>query len=366
MQNHRFFARARRVGVLAVVLSLAWTAVAFGQQIGGGSTPVIQTASAVPTVVLPPPTTTTLPPPTTTTVAPTTTAVTRPKPTVTAPARKRVLARPVPVLAGSIDAFRGLGTWVDVYDWSNEYTNGKPSVGVADVDRMADDGVQTMYIQAAKQESANDVVDPDLLIPMINRAHARGMAVVAWYLPTFEDEARDLTRLLAISNLKVDGIGVDIESRSVSDANTRTQRLVDLSVALRQQLPGRPIAAVVMPPVATDVINPSFWPGFPWHDIQPLYDVWMPMDYWTLRKSDSPYRDAYRYTAENIDRLRADLGVASAVVHPVGGIGDTTTDADADGYERAAIERGVIGGGLYDFRTTANSLYAGLSRFRVG
>ena len=365
MQHSRLLARARRVGVLTAVLMFASTAIAFGQQLGGGSTPVIQTASAVPTVVLEPSTTTTLPP-TTTTVAPTTTAVTQPQVTVTTAPRKRVLARPIPVLAGSIDAFRGLGTWVDVYDWSNEYTNGKPSVGVADVDRMADDGIQTMYIQAAKQESANDIVDANLLIPMINRAHARGMAVVAWYLPTLQDEARDLSRLLAISQLKVDGIGVDIESRAVSDPNDRTQRLVDVSVALRQQLPGRPIAAIVMPPVATDVINPSFWPGFPWHDIQPLYDVWMPMDYWTLRKSDSPYRDAYRYTAENIDRLRSDLGAPAAVVHPVGGIGDTTTDADADGYERASLERNVIGGSLYDFRTTADSLYAGLHRFRVG
>jgi len=364
MQDHRLVARARVVAVLTAVLMFASVAVAIGQQLGSAETPSIITASAVPTIVVPPSTTTTTAPPPPTTESSTTTAP-KPKPTVTTRPRARLAARSAPVLAGSIDAFRGLGTWVDVFDWSNEFTNNKPSVGVASVDKMADEGVQTLYIQAAKQESANDIVDPNLLLPMIDRAHARGMAVVAWYLPTLEDVARDLTRLLAISRLKVEGIGVDIESRKVSDANERSRRLADLSAALREQLPGRPIGAIVMPPVATDVINPSFWPGFPWHELRPLYDVWMPMDYWTFRSSDSPYRDAYRYTAENIDRLRADLGMPNAVVHAIGGIGDTTTDADADGYERAAIEHGSIGGGLYDFRTTADSQYPGLRRFRV-
>jgi hypothetical protein len=364
MQDHRWLSRARVVAFFTALLMLASVAVAVGRQLGGPAAPAIITASAVPTVMLPPSTTTTVPP-TTTTLAPTTTVAPRPAAPATTTPRVRALARAAPVLAGSIDAFRGLGTWVDVFDWSNEYTNNKPTVGVAAVDKMADLGVQTLYIQAARQESQNDIVDPNLLIPMINRAHARNMAVVAWYLPTLEDVGRDLTRLLAISRLNVEGIGVDIESRKVGDAAERSRRLVDISAALREQLPGRAIAAIVMPPVATDVINPSFWPGFPWHELRPLYDLWMPMDYWTLRNRDSEYRDAYRYTAENIDRLRADLGVPSAVVHPIGGIGDTTTDADADGYERASLERGAIGGGLYDYRTTADSLYPGLRRFRV-
>jgi hypothetical protein len=363
--QHRWAARARIVALLTALLTLASVAVAVGRQLGGPAAPDVLSAGAVPTSLLPPPTTTTLPPPTTTTVAPPTTAAPKPRPTTTAAPRKRLTARTVPVLAGSIDAFRGLGTWVDVFDWSNEFTGSKPTVGVSSVDKMADLGVQTLYIQAARHDSVNDIVDPDRLLPMIDRAHARGMAVVAWYLPTLEDPAHDLTRMLAMARLRVDGLGVDIESRKVADAGERSRRLVELSAALRDQLPGRPISAIVMPPVATDVINPSFWPGFPWHELRPLYDVWMPMDYWTFRNTSSGYRDAYRYTAENIDRLRADLGAPAAVVHPIGGIGDTSTDADNDGYVRASIERGSIGGGLYDFRTTADSMYGVLRRFRV-
>jgi hypothetical protein len=191
------------------------------------------------------------------------------------------------------------------------------------------------------------------------------MAVVAWYLPTLENVALDLNRLLASARLNVEGIGIDIESRKVADAAERSRRLVELSAAAREQLPGRPIAAVIMPPVVTDVINPAFWPGFPWKELKPLYDLWMPMNYWTFRTQSSGYRDAYRYTAENIDLTRRNLGDANAVVHAIGGIGDTTTTADIDGYYRASAERRGIGGGLYDYRTTGDALYPGLQRFRI-
>src|SRR3712207_7930829 len=61
--------------------------------------------------------------------------------------------------------------------------------------------------------------------------------------------------------------------------------------------------------------------------------------YTTLfRSQSSGYRDAYRSTAENIDRTRRNLGDASVVVHAIGGIGDTTTVEDVDAYHRASVE----------------------------
>lgn len=359
--------RARVVALAVALTVVASVAIAAGREMGGAPVQTRLAIAPVPTVVLPPPTTTTLPPPTTTTIAPTTTAVPAPKPAAKPAARARTIppVRLAPVLAGSIDAFRGFGSWLDVFDWSNEFTGGKPAAGIAAIDRMAELGTQTLYIQTARQDSPNEIVDPALLKSLIDRAHLRGMAVVAWYLPTLEDVAFDLTRVLASARLNVEGIGIDIESRKVADAAERSRRLVELSAAAREQLPGRQIAAVIMPPVVTDIINPSFWPGFPWSQLKPLYDLWMPMDYWTLRKVDSGYRDAYRYTAENIDLTRKNLGDPNAVVHAIGGIGDTTTTDDIDGYYRASAERGGIGGGLYDYRTTGDALYPGLQRFRI-
>ena len=313
-------------------------------------------------------TTTTLPPPTTTTAPP-------PPP----PAPVQAAAAPVPaalppvarlrtdaaLMPGNPLAFAGLGAWLDVYDWSNEFTNGHPTVGPADVDRMADLGVQTLYIQTAKKSSVNDVVDPDLLRPLLAHAHGHGMRVIAWYAPTFEDPRLDLRRMVASAALGVDGVGVDIESRVVQDVTERNARLVDLSVALRQHLPNLPIAAIPMPAVLLEVINPNFWPGFPYKDLSPAYDAWMPMDYWSGRTQASGYRDAYRYTAENIDRLRAQLSNPNVAVHPVGGIGDGTSEADVDAFHRAAAERNAIGGSVYDYHTTADALWPHLQSFRA-
>lgn len=313
---------------------------------------------------------------TTTTVAPTTTAAPsttaapappttrRPTPATTAPRRPAVRVTPVPLPTGALAEYRGLGAWIDVFDWTATYTNGNPGVGTADIDRMADLGVQSLYVQAARHDSASDVQEPERLMPLIDRAHARGMRVVVWYLPTFEDVAKDLRRLLAIARLPVEGVAVDIESRVVADAAERSRRLVDLSHQLRRSLPGRAIGAIVLPPVVTDVINTNYWPGFPWKEIVPDYDVWMPMGYWTNRTQASGYRDAYRYTAENIDRLRANLGLPGAPVHAIGGIGDKTTAADIEGYHRASVERAGIGGSLYDYRTTGEALWPHLQRFR--
>ena len=260
--------------------------------------------------------------------------------------------------------YSGLGTWVDVYDWSATFNRGTERVSVADIDRMADAGMQTLYIQTSKWDAPSDVLEPETLIPMISRAKQRGMTVVAWYLPTFENLQADLNRLVAGARIPgVDALAVDIESTKLADDAERSRRLVDLSNQLRTALPNTALGGCVYPPVVTDVINPNLWSGFPWQSIAPIYDVWMPMSYQSMRASDSEWRNAYRYTAENIDRLRGHVG-ANALVHTIGGIADETTAQDVDGILRAAVERHAIGGSLYDWRTTGAGLYGPLQRFR--
>jgi hypothetical protein len=329
---------------------------------------VVATSS---TSTIPTTTTTAAPPPPTTqaTAPPTTAPPVRAAATPVTAAPRVFAAAPTlrtdaPLVPGDPSRFGGFGAWIDVYDWSNEYTGGKPVVGPRDVDRMADLGVQALYVQATKQASANDVVDPQLLRPIINRAHERGLRVIVWYVPSLEDPAKDLHKLLAIASLGVEGVGVDIESRAVGDVAERNRRLVDLSIALRQHLPSVPLAAVVMPAVLLEVVNPNFWPAFPYRELAPAYDAWMPMDYWTSRKQDSGYHEGYRYTAENIDRLRAQLGRPDLPVHPIGGIGDTSSTDDIDGFHRAAAERNALGGSIYDYRTTGDALWSHLQPFR--
>jgi len=139
---------------------------------------------------------------------------------------------------------------------------------------------------------------------------------------------------------------------------------VALAGALRQTMPGRALGAIVLPPVVLDVINPHYWPAFPWTQLVPDFDVWLPMAYWTERSQASGYRSSYRYTDENITRLRQHLRLPAAPVHLIGGIGDRTIPADVDGMRRVAVAHGVLGSSLYDWRTTGAGLWPYLQAFR--
>jgi hypothetical protein len=305
--------------------------------------PVVTTRARATTSTVATTTTSTIPP---TTLPPTTSPP--PPPPTTAPP-PRVLAQ----LPAHVDAYRGLGTWVDVYDWSAAFGKDGALVTPATVDAMAAAGVQTLYIQTAKWDVPDPVLEPDRLVPIIRRARDLGLRVVAWYMPGLVDPASDMAHMIASTKLGVDGIAVDIEFRRVSDTAERNRRLIDLSQSMRRALPNQSIGAIVLPPVVLDKINPNYWPGFPWHELAPFYDVWLPMAYWTNRTSSSGYRDAYRYSWENVTLVRQHLGIAGAPVHLIGGIGDETSAADIGGMLRASSEHGVLGASLYDWRTTA-------------
>jgi len=264
--------------------------------------------------------------------------------------------------AFTFDPYSGLGTWIDVYDWSETYGGG--AVGIADIDRMASLGVQTVYIQATRWDAETPILEPERLLSLINRARARGMHVVAWYLPDLSDLNNDMQRLTAIASLPIDGLGIDIESRSVEDVNARNQQLLSLSAWLRSQLPGQVLSAIVLPPVIMEDVNPYYWPDYPWAGLAQYYDVWQPMSYWSVRRDQ--WRDAYLYTATNIDRIRAHIGKPDAVVHPIGGIGDESNSDDITAFDNAVVDRGCIGGSVYDYRTTGDDLWPGLQRLRTG
>jgi hypothetical protein len=292
-------------------------------------------------------------------------------PTTAAAVHKPATARAASALAvgrRDVSAFAGYGTWVDVFDWTMKYTKGNPKLSPASVDQMADQGVQTIFIQTARADwdGGGDIVEPALLNQWFARAKARNVRMVPWYLPTNENNDNDLRRLVASAALPgVTAIGVDIESKAVKDHDERSRRVVDLSIRLRAALPNTPIAGITLPNVVTDVMNPNYWPRFPWLSIAPVYDVWMPMSYWTNRKADSPYRNAEAYTKENIERLRGQLQLPNAIVSPAGGIGDQTTVADIEGFKRAIAATHSIGGSMYDWSTQKSDSYAPLRALRT-
>lgn len=278
-----------------------------------------------------------------------------------AAAALRLLEADGPVVRG-VDSYDGLGIWVDAFDFEPGYQGeggGAPPLTPSVVDDFAAIGVRTVYLQAARRDdrAPGVLLDEGFLAEFLVRAHARDIDVVGWYLPLFDDVDADVERLLAIADFaagghRFDGIAVDIEYiEAVPDAVDRSGRLVLLSQELRRARPDDALAAIVPPAVQLEVVNPSYWPRFPWRDLDRYYDVWMPMAYWTVRTESSGYRDAYRYAEESTRRMRANLGRDDARVHIIGGIGDETTTEDLAGLRRAIEDTGSIGGSIYDWQS---------------
>ncbi len=235
---------------------------------------------------------------------------------------------------------------------------------------MANAGVQTIYIQAAHWSTpgVNDILEPEKLIPIIDRAHQLGMYVVVWYLPVWQDVNTDLRKTVAIANLDVDGVNIDIEDRDgVRNLTERTKRLIAYSAALRPLLPGRMITNNIY---ATNYLDgaPDFWAGangqpkanvkwwggpFPYVDLAPHYDMWMIQDYWTDRSTDSGWKDGYRYSVDNINRLRVNLGRQDVPIQLIGGVGTKPgmTVNEISGFLQAARETGSVGVSFYDWMT---------------
>jgi hypothetical protein len=270
--------------------------------------------------------------------------------------------RPLPRRAVGLDAYRGYGTWADAYDFAPAYLapGQAPTVTVAAIDDMARSGVRTLYLQAARNDTRTPggLLPADVLGPLLARAHERGIAVVGWSTPWFADVGFDLERLLAIHAFewhghRFDGLAVDIEDvEQVPDPVVRNEHLVALSQQLRAAVgDGVPLGAIVLTTVQLEVVNPAFWPSFPWRQLRSSYDVWLPMAYWTDRSAASGYGDGYRYGVESVTRMRERLGDPAAPVHLIGGIGDKLTLEQLAAYKRAVVDTASLGWSIYDWAT---------------
>ena len=273
-----------------------------------------------------------------------------------------------PVAAPS--PYAGVGTWLSRYRITREFGGATPPVTPGDVDDMADAGVGTLYLQpAADDPRFPGLLSTNLLGEFLARAHARDMRVVAWYLPRFGDIAGDLRRLQEIAAFRADGQGfdavaVDIEFTDAVELAPRNAALIELSRQLRAALPDVELGAIVLPPVVTDVLNTAYWPEFPWRELRDLYDVWLPMAYWSNR-SEEGFTDPYWYVSENIARVRRHLGDPCAVVSVIGGYDLQETAADFAAMARAATEQQAIGVSVWDWPTTPPSAWPAMQGYDV-
>ena len=264
----------------------------------------------------------------------------------------------------SLDVFRNLGAWVDVFDYAPrlQSAGAEPRITPKSVSDMAALGVKTLYVQVANPDGApaNQLTDRAQLRALLAAAHEHDVAVVPWFLPGLTSPADDMATMrkilaLRVGGERVDGLGLDLESSQEADIRLRNQRTVAFARRVRK-LAGSsmPISAIVYPAVQIEVLNTTLWPDFPYRGVDRYVNAWMPMSYYTYRSADSGLRSPYRYTVDSVDRLRQRLGDEHAPVHLIGGLAEDSTPDDYLDMTRAAHATDALGWSVYDYATTGS------------
>jgi hypothetical protein len=261
--------------------------------------------------------------------------------------------------AADAAVFGGLGTWIDIYDGP---VFAAPERTAA---RIAARGVKAVWVETANDRASADVVRPAQLGRLVQALQARGIRVIAWYLPGHVKPALDVRRSLAMLRFRTpsgeafDGVALNIESTRLRNADLRSRRAVALATRVRQEAGETPLAIVPFNPRGLER-RPSTWPRFPWAELNALADAFAPMVYTggALRGFDA----TYGYVTRALRLLRAQTGNSDVQVHVAGGVADRLGPEELAGFVAAVSDDGAaIGVSLYDWQTTRPSAWRALA-----
>ena len=271
-----------------------------------------------------------------------------------ADARAATAAAP---LLDPLTLYRGLGTWTDIYD---ETTYERP---VATVKAMHGQGVRTLYLETANYRIDKPIFRPAVVARIVEAAHARGMKVVAWYLPSFTNVDRDYRRSMAAIRFttpnghRFDGFAMDIESDVVRDVKVRNARMRRLSHRVRAAVGPDYVLGAIVPEAGA-----LYWHDFPYQTVDEYYDIFLPMAYYTFRTSGAA--EAARWIRRNIATIRRETNNDGAPIHVIGGLSRDTTIPELRSFVDAVLSRDVYGASLYEFEGTTPRQWAVLQRLR--
>lgn len=257
------------------------------------------------------------------------------------------LAMPAaPASAGSrLGPYRGVGAWIDIYDsgaWEH------PVRTVRDLHRR---GVRTIYLQTCHYNCRDALYRPARMGRLLAAAHARGVLVVAWYLPGLDRPRRDLKRSLVAIRFttpggdRFDSFALDIEATVVRRVGARNRRVVGLSRRIRDRVGRRYGLGAITPPWFFS------WRPFPYRALARSHDVFLPMNYFTVRVRGPA--DARLHTARNIRLIRRRTGDPDVAIHDIGGLAEDLGSREVRALVRTDRRQGVIGTSLYDAFTSA-------------
>jgi hypothetical protein len=273
-----------------------------------------------------------------------------------------VLVAPASGAAGSSprrSAYAGLGTWLDIYatpSWAH------PQQEVA---AMARDGVKTLYLQTGNYEQRTDLVRPSKLGAFIDAAHATGMRVVAWYLPSFFYPAQDTRAALAAIRFRsakgqrFDSFALDIEASLVRSVPLRSRRLLTLSSRLRAAVGSHYALGAIIPSPVGIRRHRAYWPHFPYRSLARYYNVFLPMAYATDRHITG-VAATRAYDAADVAIIRAQTGKPHVPIHLIGGLANAMGPRETAGFMRAVADCSPLGYSLYAFSVTRQATWRAL------
>jgi hypothetical protein len=257
-------------------------------------------------------------------------------------------------------AYAGLGTWLDIYatpSWAH------PEREVAAMARV---GVRTLYLQTGNYEQRVDLVRPRALGRFVDAAHAAGMRVVAWYLPSFAYPAQDVRRSLAAIRFRsprgerFDSFALDIEASFVKPVSLRNQRLVSLSSRIRATAGRRYALGAIIPSDVGMHRHPRYWPGFPYRALDRYYDVFLPMAYATNAHVRG-VRATFAYNAADIAAIRRRTRDPRVPIHLIGGLSNSMGGGETAGFMSAVAACAPLGYSLYAFPGTSRADWSALT-----
>jgi hypothetical protein len=261
------------------------------------------------------------------------------------------------VSARALDPFTGLGAWVSIYDGA---AAASPE---ATVETLAANGVHTLFLETANYKQRVDVVRPAIVARFLAAAHAAGIQVVGWYLPSLANPVRDLRRALAGAQFtsaggdEFDGFALDVEATVVRRIALRNARAAALESAMRRSLGvAYPLGAITIAPVGA---SPTYWPGYPFAALARNADVLLPLEYFTSRVRGAARVAAY--TQANISTIRSLVGDPTFPVDAIGGSSPKATGAEVTAFVDTAASCGTVGASLWEFAAMTPAEWAALA-----
>jgi hypothetical protein len=263
-------------------------------------------------------------------------------------------AQPATAAPSRLASYRGLGAWIDIYD---DHAWNHPVQTMAAFRRR---GVRTVYLQTCHFNCDRPLFRPARMADLLRAAHNQGIRVVSWYLPGFVRPKRDLGRSLTAIRFRTrdghrfDSFALDIEAMEVR-VGLRNRRLVALSRRLRERVgPRYPLGGITPPWFFS-------WRPFPYRALSRHYDVFLPMNYFTVRGGGPGV--ARTHTRRNIRLIRRATGDPSFPIHDIGGLAEDLGGREVRAVVRTDRRNGVLGTSLYDAFTSGPAAWRQLRKF---